>query len=117
MNHSASPRKKSSRRSRRLPCAGATLLRSAASSEAGAASDAALMQSGGRESVSAILDFHQAVPDHEPVGKFDERRAHAHAKSLDWTRLTPFVFICAQAFASEPWVSMPRQASSITAAP
>src|SRR6185312_4262786 len=36
------------------------------------------------------------------------------AISADWMRLTPALAISAQAFAIEPWVSMPRQASSTT---
>jgi molecular chaperone GrpE len=36
------------------------------------------------------------------------------AISVDWMRLTPALAISAQAFAIEPWVSMPRQASSTT---
>ena len=34
--------------------------------------------------------------------------------SPDWMRLTPALAMSAQALASEPWVSMPRQASSTT---
>ena len=37
-------------------------------------------------------------------------------RSLDWMRVTPALAICAQAAFSEPLRSMPRQASSITAA-
>ena len=36
------------------------------------------------------------------------------ARSPDWMRLTPAFSMFFQAAASEPWVSMPRQASSIT---
>ena len=36
------------------------------------------------------------------------------AISPDWMRLTPALVMSAQALASEPWVSMPRQASSTT---
>ena len=37
-----------------------------------------------------------------------------HASSPDWMRLTPALSMSFQAAASEPCVSMPRQASSIT---
>lgn len=36
------------------------------------------------------------------------------AISADWIRFTRALAISAQALASEPWVSMPRQASSTT---
>ena len=36
--------------------------------------------------------------------------------SLDWMRLTPALVMSAQAFATDPLRSMPREASSITAA-
>ena len=36
------------------------------------------------------------------------------ARSVDWMRLTPAFSMLVQAAASEPWVSMPRQASSMT---
>ena len=36
------------------------------------------------------------------------------AMSPDWIRFTPALAMSAQALASEPWVSMPRQASSMT---
>src|SRR5215470_7088111 len=40
---------------------------------------------------------------------------HAPAtRSLDWMRLTPAFSMLFHAAASEPWLSMPRQASSMT---
>src|SRR5215470_8441319 len=36
------------------------------------------------------------------------------ARSFDWMRLTPAFSMLCHAAASEPWVSMPRQASSMT---
>ncbi len=44
------------------------------------------------------------------------RRRQAATMSLDWMRLTPALAILSQAALSEPLRSMPRQASSITAA-
>jgi hypothetical protein len=44
-----------------------------------------------------------------------EIRDHNYiARSLDWMRLTPALVMLFHAAASEPWVSMPRHASSIT---
>src|SRR5215210_792056 len=56
------------------------------------------------------------TPGRDAVGNRWGELVDQATSSLDWMRATPALAICAQAAFSEPFRSMPRQASSITAA-
>ena len=69
-----------------------------------------------RESYSSGSSEPEKCWMHFQSGSQDEVRAFSNytAISADWMRLTPALAMSAQALASEPWVSMPRQPSSTT---